>query len=353
MLMTLSKHTRSARLVLLAAMVTALLASLLAAQPDPALAEPTAAELAAQVKELNSEVAEAGRAYENAYWRLHETELRLERLEGTLAQTEAELSEAERLLSLRAEAMYRRTDDDVISFILGSSSFAEMASRAELWQRIASQDAEIVDDTTRLRNEYEAQISAIERERDAQEAETASLRRQRDSLQSRLSSKQDEYEELQARLEAAIKREAERNQVTYEPPSSANGMTFPVAGSHYYSDTWGASRSGGRRRHKGTDIMAARGVPCVAVLPGTVSAKTSGLGGRTIWLTADNGWQFYYAHLDTWTVTSGRVSQGQVIGTVGSTGNASYTAPHLHFEIHPGGGAAVNPYPYLRAMQGY
>jgi murein DD-endopeptidase MepM/ murein hydrolase activator NlpD len=129
---------------------------------------------------------------------------------------------------------------------------------------------------------------------------------------------------------------------------------FPVQGKCWFGDTWKAPRSGGRL-HQGVDIIAARGKLLYAVVSGTISKvyvdSPGSLAGNGVRIAQDNGTYFTYLHMDT--LAEGielgtRVTAGQVIGTLGSTGNA--TTPHLHFEVHPAGGAGVNPYPLVKPI---
>ncbi len=124
-------------------------------------------------------------------------------------------------------------------------------------------------------------------------------------------------------------------------------IVCPMPGSAY-GDTWGAARSGGRR-HEGVDMIAPRGLPIYAVTDGVATFKSNRLGGNAVSLVGDNGNRYYYAHLDSYAGSSRRVTAGELIGYNGDTGNAQYSTPHLHFQVHPGGGQAVNPYPTVRA----
>jgi murein DD-endopeptidase MepM/ murein hydrolase activator NlpD len=128
--------------------------------------------------------------------------------------------------------------------------------------------------------------------------------------------------------------------------------TFPVAaeGRPTFSDDWHQPRSGGRV-HKGTDIFAAEGTPLFAVDDGFVSFGESGLGGLLARLKANDGFTYLYIHLSAFEGENRPVKVGDVIGYVGHTGNAATTPPHCHFEIHPPGEEAINPFPILTAIR--
>jgi LysM repeat protein len=124
------------------------------------------------------------------------------------------------------------------------------------------------------------------------------------------------------------------------------GWVCPVPGATYFND-WGFPRSAGRF-HEGNDLFAARGSEVLAPESGTVEQITGSVGGLQFKLTTTDGTSVYYGtHLDAFG-KNGRVNAGDVIGYVGDSGNARGGRTHLHFEIHPRGGEAINPYPLLR-----
>ncbi|MDQ6910430.1 MAG: M23 family metallopeptidase [Actinomycetota bacterium] len=121
---------------------------------------------------------------------------------------------------------------------------------------------------------------------------------------------------------------------------------FPIGGYATFTDDWGAPRGGGTRTHKGNDIFAAFDTPVRAPVDGVLRYSEEGLGGNAAYVTAPDGTYYYMAHLNGFApnLTSGAVvTQGQFIGLNGDSGNARGGSPHVHFEIHPGGGEAVNP----------
>jgi hypothetical protein len=131
---------------------------------------------------------------------------------------------------------------------------------------------------------------------------------------------------------------------------------FPVQGPCGFIDTWGAVRSGGRS-HEGVDVIAKAGLYVYAVADGTLTKqaydKPGALSGNAWWLTQADGTYFFYGHMSAFApdlAVGSKVVAGQVIGFIGMTGNAA--TPHLHFEIHPRGGSAVNPTPSVKAVDG-
>jgi hypothetical protein len=149
-------------------------------------------------------------------------------------------------------------------------------------------------------------------------------------------------------------------------PKPAHQIVFPVLGTVEFSDDYGAPRPQGR--HEGIDILAPRHALALAAEPGRVRFYTgSGRAGCMLYLDGKSGTTYYYIHLNN-DLTSGndnrggckvgvsfakglksgaRVDAGQPIGYVGDSGDANGIHPHLHFEVHPHGGASTDPYKRL------
>jgi hypothetical protein len=152
---------------------------------------------------------------------------------------------------------------------------------------------------------------------------------------------------------------------TAATPKVPEHIIFPVVGKVQYTDDFGAPRGGGA--HQGNDLMAAKRSAAVAAEAGRVKYwTTSAAAGCMLYLYGESGTMYYYIHLNNdltakndnrgkcvkgtaYAVSNGsRVAAGQQIGYVGDSGDANGISPHLHFEVHPGGGRAVSPYPYLQ-----
>ena len=147
-------------------------------------------------------------------------------------------------------------------------------------------------------------------------------------------------------------------------------LIFPVLGGAQYIDDFGDAR--GQGAHEGNDLMAPKRSLALAAEPGRVSYHTtSARAGCMLYLNGESGTQYIYIHLNNDLTLENdnrgkcvpgvayaegmregaRVAAGQPIAYVGDSGDADGLSSHLHFEVHPGGGAAVSPYPYLRKAQ--
>ena len=135
---------------------------------------------------------------------------------------------------------------------------------------------------------------------------------------------------------------------------------FPTGTPCTYEDSWHAPRGtdakGNPLYHEGVDIIAKTGTPIYAAFDGTITRmSTSTRGGTQLYLTRSDGTYAFHAHLSAYAsgiAVGTKVTAGQLVAYVGQTGDAQFSVAHLHFEVHPGGGAPVNPYPIVREVDG-
>lgn len=302
---------------------------------------------------------------------LNEATAKLERDRDHLRVVRERLKRALIVLRERIVAIYETGSPDMISMVLGSEDFSEVASRTEYLNRIQEADDALVARVSELRDQAKAAVVSQRELRDriaqardaiaAREAELQSTRldleAQKGELISARGTREDALAELDERKEvlegdvSALQAEVQATLGAFSSGSYPSGPTsapgtfaWPVNGTltSNFGYRWG-------RQHEGIDVGAAEGTPIWAAASGTVvlqqgEYESGGYGNYTC-LDHGGGLATCYAHQSAFNVSAGeQVSQGDVIGLVGNTGN-SFGA-HLHFEVRVGG-VAQDPLGYL------
>jgi murein DD-endopeptidase MepM/ murein hydrolase activator NlpD len=345
----------------------------------PATPVPTDAEIEAKRQKVDSARADAERAareYVEAEAALAELEVRIEALEARIPRIEARIATIKRLLAERAAVLYRGGEG------VGLTMLSEMSSTGDLMEggriarladaaqqstdaqadRLEDSRAQLATDRDSLRDAKTRQQQLIAEANERAQALQAALAFAAGDLQ--VAEQQRSLQKYLAAVAAqqAAAADAAASARAQRPPGDPAGAALipvlnllcPIAGPVTFYDDWGQPRSSWRV-HQGTDVFALRGTPNVAIADGVVKLSHNSLGGNALWLHTPDGNAYYYAHLDAyegvWDANESRwVTKGEVIGYTGDTGNAKGGPVHTHFQIHPGDGGPINPYPLLREM---
>jgi peptidoglycan LD-endopeptidase LytH len=329
-------------LLVLPALVLAVPAQPGAAAPDRA-PDPVA-EAQRAVDEARARAANAATLYQAALTeqaRLADEIARLEAEIPVLRQRAAELKE---IVKARSAALYTGFDPRVTFDATTAEDQIDSARHAYLTESATSYDVDLAAELRKTADELQAAEALLKVKKAEQEKVVAQLAEDQKQLEFQLLASQVALDKLNALVFAGAT-------VADGSLVDTGAGLCPVKGVVAFTNDWGQPRSGGRS-HQGTDMFAAIGTPLVAVVDGTITDSSGGLGGIGLDLHGVDGVKYYYAHLSAIEVGAGRVTQGQVIGYVGDTGNAAGGAPHLHFQLHPGEGEPVNPYPTVRVLCG-
>ena len=307
------------------------------------------------------DIAEARARANRAAGELSRAQTQLAEIEEDVAAEEARLAEAEarlgaldtRLRDLAAD-LYVDSAGQSVGELFAGQDINQQLQREALTRLVTQRDFSAIEDFRALHEDATIAREALESSRAAQAGAVDQLRSRQRALDAELARLVEIERARQAELQRQRDAEARRRQTSRggraqslaapAGPIASGDWICPVQGPVAFVDSWGAPRSGGRR-HQGVDMMSPSGTPTVAPVSGRVVHRGNSVGGLSWHLYGDDGHYYYGTHLSAYANEGvGHVQGGTVIGYVGDTGNAR-GSPHLHFEIHPNGGAAVNPYP--------
>ena len=288
-------------------------------------------EMQARLSEAQMRNAVTGQAVETA-------KERVDKLSAKQRAALAELSDARRVFEDRVRWAYTRGPTASLEGFLESSNATQLLDRRALVEVVLQGDSDSVAHYLSLRESVDGAVSTADDILSEAEHDHAATQIAEDAARD---------DAALTTLTVGLWQRAQRG---------LRDIVFPVIGPHAFGSDFGAPRMVGtpdEHTHEGNDIAAPLGAQLVSVEPGMVVAMgTDRLGGIKLWLAGRSGTYYYYAHLSKFAddVHEGDiVPAGTVVGYVGNTGNAAGGIPHLHFEIHPNGGPAVDPYQYLAA----
>ena len=304
---------------------------------------------------------------EVAYGRWQQITVELRETREQLGDAQDEYQRLQDVLEARAREAYIVGPGSGIEFLLGATSIADLSARVEYMNALSEEDLDLASEVQNLRNTLAAEKADQERLQSraakalrAVETEEAALKAKLDEAEavlSDLNAKKARAEELVEQLEKRYERELA---ALYGIQAHDGVFKYcPVDQPRAVYDGFGAPRyGGGYHPHAGNDIIAPHGTPIRATFDGVAQTSINSLGGYAVYVYGELGYT-YNAHLMQPGVT-GSVTAGEIIGYVGTTGNAS--TPHNHFEWHPKAiptdwpaspygysviGTAVNPFPLL------
>ncbi|MEA2362127.1 MAG: hypothetical protein QOD71_1272 [Thermoleophilaceae bacterium] len=294
---------------------------------------------------------------------------RLEVARDRLGRLRSELATARRLLAARLVEIYKSDTPDALTVVLEADGFGDLLERAEFMRRISDQDREITDRVRGLRDQAQNQAVELAKLEEREQLAAERILRERDqiaSAQNQLVSSRDQLASARADRRGALASvreqrgvleddlaslEAEQTRIASTlagapapgPVQQGSGqLIWPVSGP--VTGVFGEVRPG--HLHSGIDIAVPEGTPIRAADSGRVAlaAYTGGYGNYTC-VQHTASMSTCYGHQSSFAVSSGAsVTQGQVIGYSGNTGNS--TGPHLHFEVRING-TPVDPMGYL------
>jgi murein DD-endopeptidase MepM/ murein hydrolase activator NlpD len=279
--------------------------------------------------------------------RVHELEARLTSLEAKVSSLHTDqrsairdLEAAKREFADRAANAYMRGNIGSMATVLKAGDVNDYGNRVVLMQSVLTAD----DASVSRLNAAKAKVG-----KDVADTAETVLRTQRELVQARIEQVAADKAVQAAQFDLAV--------FSAGGQIAIHGFTFPVDDPHNFVDSFGAPRLVGTpdaHWHEGVDIMAPLGTRIFACERGLITrVGANRLGGNSVWLKGESGTYYYMAHLSAYVpgLAVGQVVEaGQVIGFVGNTGDAQGGPTHLHFEVHPDGGPAVDPYPLLKVV---